>query len=94
MIKITSVEYDGDYRLKLLFDDGVAGVIDIAEQVSFEGVFRPMKNLDFFKRVRINRTWGTIEWPGKIDFDPEVLYEEITGKVPVSSREEAKLAHA
>ncbi|MFH0766210.1 MAG: DUF2442 domain-containing protein [Calditrichota bacterium] len=80
MIKITGVEYAGGYRLRLQFENGVEGVLDIARQVNFEGVFKPLANLEFFKRVRINKTWGTIEWPGKIDLDPEVLYEEVTGK--------------
>ena len=80
MIKITDVQCEGEYRLRLRFEDGVEGVIDIASQITFEGVFKPMKNLEFFKQVRISRTWGTIEWPGKIDFDPETLYEEITGR--------------
>jgi hypothetical protein len=80
MIRITEVKHEGDYRLRLRFEDGVDGVIDISEQVSFDGVFKSMKDLEFFKRVRINKTWGTIEWPGKIDLDPEVLYEEIVGR--------------
>lgn len=80
MIKITDVQHIGGYRLLLRFEDGVEGVVDIASQISFEGVFKPMRDPEFFQRVRINRTWGTIEWPGKIDFDPETLYEEVTGR--------------
>ena len=82
MIKIINVQYEGGHCLRLRFEDDVEGVIDIAAQIKFDGIFKPMKDLDFFQRVRINRTWSKIEWPGKIDFDPEALYEEITGRCP------------
>lgn len=83
-----------DYCLRLRFDDGVEGVVDIAEQVDFEGVFKPMRDLEFFRRVKINQVWGTIEWPGKIDFDPEVLHEEVTGQVMSGRYENRELVEA
>jgi len=88
MIQITKVELLGDYRLRLRFDDGIEGELDISEQIPFDGVFEPLKDLMFFRRVHLNRIWGTIEWPGGIDLDPEVLHEEITGKTVAWAKEE------
>jgi len=88
MKQIVLVELLGGYRLRLRFDDGVEGELDISEQIPFDGVFEPMRDLTFFRRVRLNRVWGTIEWPGGIDLDPEVLHEEITGEKVEWAREE------
>jgi len=81
MRKIQSVEYLSGYHIRLTFDDGVIGEIDIEKQLSFDGVFAQFRDISFFRRVRVNKAWGTIEWTGKIDLDPEVLYEEITGYI-------------
>jgi len=36
-------------------------------------VFAPLKEIDFFKRFKIN--FNTIEWENGADFAPEYLYE-------------------
>ena len=33
-----------DYRLKLRFEDGTTGVIDVSNCVSFTGVFAPLRD--------------------------------------------------
>ncbi|MBM3329594.1 MAG: DUF2442 domain-containing protein, partial [Calditrichaeota bacterium] len=38
MRKIQSVEYLSGYHIRLTFDDGVIGEIDIEKQLSFDGV--------------------------------------------------------
>ena len=67
------------YRLYLCFEDGVEGVIDLAELIPFEGVFAPLKECAKFQEVRLNRELGAIYWPNGADLDPYVLYSEITG---------------
>ena len=69
-----------DYRLWLKFDDGVTGEVDINQIVEFKGVFRPLRNKTYFRRVRIVKEWGTIAWPNEADIDPLVLYSAVTGK--------------
>jgi hypothetical protein len=29
---------------------------------------------EIFEEVRVNHESGTVEWPGEVDIDPEVLY--------------------
>ena len=78
---VQSVRYLGDYQLELIFTDGVSGRIDLASSiVGRGGVFAPLENKDFFARVSVNADIGTIVWPNDVDFDPEVLYSQITGK--------------
>ena len=42
------------YRLKLRFEDGAEGVVDVAELVPFTGVFAPLHDRDEFVSVRVN----------------------------------------
>jgi hypothetical protein len=68
-----------DYRLQLRFEDGVEGVVDLAPQLSFQGVFEPLRDPNYFAQVRVDPELGTIAWPNGADLDPDVLYGPITG---------------
>lgn len=70
----------GDYQLQLRFEDGVSGVVDVSEIVSFTGVFAPLQDKDFFIQVRVNPDIGTICWPNEADLDPDVLYSLVSGE--------------
>ena len=69
-----------EYRLRLTFEDGSEGEIDLRSQVSFTGVFEALRDESEFRKVRVNSEIGTIEWPNKADLDPVVLYSAVTGK--------------
>ena len=47
-----------DYRLHIRFEDGVKGVIDLAPDLSFRGVFEPLTDPDYFARVRVDPELG------------------------------------
>jgi hypothetical protein len=68
------------YRLRLTFDDGSEGEIDLRSQISFTGVFEPLREESEFNKVRVNCEIGTIEWPNDVDLDPIVLYAAVTRK--------------
>ena len=44
------------------------------------GVFTPLEDIEFFKRVRVDPEIGTLVWPNDVDFCPDVLYSEATGQ--------------
>jgi hypothetical protein len=69
-----------EYHLRLRFEDGVEGVIDVASLVTFSGVFDPLKDQAYFETVSLNPEIGTICWPNGADLDPEVLYSVISGE--------------
>lgn len=77
---IVEVQPVGDYRLRLRFEDGVEGEVDVAALVRFEGVFAPLKDRGEFLKVAVNPELGTICWPGGADLDPDVLYAKVTGQ--------------
>jgi hypothetical protein len=81
---VTEVETLDEHRLHLHFEDGVEGVVDLAEIVQFSGVFAPLKEHAYFVQVRVNSEIGTICWPNGADIDPDVLYALVTGE-PIPS---------
>jgi len=75
---IVEVKPLGDYRLYLRFEDGVAGELDFAGRLRFEGVFAPLRDPAVFAQVRIHPELGTVAWPNGADLDPDVLYAELS----------------
>ena len=82
---IEATPLDG-YRIRLQFEDGVVGELDLSTIIRFEGVFAPLKDLNRFRELRVHPDLGTIFWPNGADLDPAVLYSRITGK-PLPSYE-------
>lgn len=80
---VVSVEQTGPYRLRLRFDDGAEGEIDVRSTTSFEGVFAPLSDPAFFSQVRVDDDAGTIVWPNGADLDPLVLHSKVTG-IPIA----------
>jgi hypothetical protein len=67
------------YRLHIRFEDGTEGVVDLSKHLSFRGVFEPLKDLSYFREVRVDPSLGTVVWPNGADLDPDVLFSEVTG---------------
>jgi hypothetical protein len=64
--------------LHLRFEDGTEGSVDLGPRLSFRGVFAPLKDLTYFRQVRVDSDLGTITWPNGADLDPDVLYSLVT----------------
>jgi len=77
---IVAVEPVGAYHLRLRFEDGVEGVVDIASLVELSGVFEPLKDAGYFSKVAVSLEWGTVYWPNGADLDPDVLYSAMSGE--------------
>lgn len=75
-----------NYLLKLRFEDGVEGVVDVAQCVSFTGVFAPLLERSEFTAVQVNSELGTVCWPCGADLDPDVLYALVTGTKVAAGR--------
>lgn len=71
LIRVISAEYLEEYKIKLQFNDGVIGIVDLKEEL-YGQVFEPLKDLSFFKSFKLD-TW-TLCWSNGADFSPEFLY--------------------
>jgi len=74
------------WRLRLRFEDGMAGDIDVSELIRFEGIFAPLRDPHFFEQVRVHPELGVICCPNGADLDSDVLYARVSG-TPVPSFE-------
>lgn len=78
ILDVVSAEYLEDYKIKLMFEDGKAGIIDFCAYAKKGGVFEKFKDIEFFKSFRLDKEIGNITWNDEIDIAPEILYSEVT----------------
>jgi len=72
ILHVTSMRRCGAFSLRLRFNDGCEKRVNLLPLLD-RGVFRPLLDPRRFARVRLDRKWGTICWPGDLDFAPEAL---------------------
>lgn len=73
--RLLSAQYIAGYRLRLTFEDGTEGEIDLESQLWGE-VFEALREVEIFKQFRVDRELDTIVWPTGADLAPEFLYRE------------------
>jgi hypothetical protein len=76
LIDVIEVRYVRDFVIWVKFEDGAEGTIDLAGEL-YGPVFEPLKDVDFFKQVRVDPELGTIVWPNGADLAPEFLHEQV-----------------
>lgn len=60
-----------DYRVRVVFDNGEQGVLDMKPYLDF-GVFQRLRHPEVFKQVRV--AFDTVVWSSGVDLDPEFVY--------------------
>jgi hypothetical protein len=75
---VISADYKGGYKIKVTFEDGATGVVDFSKYLSKGGVFEKFKDMEFFKKFKINEELGVLTWGDEVDIAPETLYAEAT----------------
>lgn len=75
LIKIIRVRPSQGHWLRLWFSDGAVKDVDLSELLAGGGVFAAIRDdRTLFEAVRVNPSSQTVEWPGDVDLDPDVLY--------------------
>ena len=83
--RVSAVRHLRDYELELSFTDGTVAGVDFRNRIFGRGgVFALLQDSSYFSQATVDREAGTIVWPNGVDFCPDVLYAEATGK-PISS---------
>lgn len=78
----------GDWKVHLKFADGLAADVDLSYLIGRGEVFEPLRDQEFFRQLKIDDGFNTIEWPNEADIAPETLYDL------VQSAEYEKRRHA
>ncbi len=75
ILNVKSAEYCGDYKVFLVFDNGVSKIVDLKETIfdDHRKIFEPLRDINFFKNFSIQ--FNTIAWENGADFAPEYLLQ-------------------
>lgn len=92
MVRVTHVSPIEGFRLRLGFDDGSERDVDLAGDL-WGAMAEPLRDPEYFRRVRVDPELGTIVWPNGFDMDPDVLHgdHEPTPR-PAASRSRSRPA--
>lgn len=64
----------GGYVVHVAFEDGVRADVDLSYLLRYGGVFEPLRDPEYFRRLHADQEAGTIVWPNDADIAPETLY--------------------
>ena len=71
---MVDAKYVSDYKIHVVFNNGEERIADLSGLGIGRGVYKPLKDKDYFKRFFLDG-W-TISWPNGADIAPETLYED------------------
>jgi hypothetical protein len=71
---VRNVTYISEYKLLLTFEDGSVRLVNLKPHLDGE-IFEPLKDINYFKTVRVNPDLDTIVWENGADVSPDFLYE-------------------
>lgn len=75
IVYVTAVEPLDGHWIRVTFDDGAVKDVDLSQVLAAGRVFAPIyERREVFEQVGVNAESGTVEWPGQVDLNPEVLY--------------------
>ena len=75
-IAVEEAHPEGDHSLRLVFSDGVEGIVDVSDFLEYPA-FQRFRNPEMFRRVYVEG--GSPMWDSGTDISPRVLYCRATG---------------
>lgn len=72
--RVLSFDIIAPYTLSIRFDDNTRQTVDFQPVLAGE-LYGPLRDLDLFNQVRIDREAATLTWPNGADFDPATLHD-------------------
>jgi Protein of unknown function (DUF2442) len=75
--RVADVEALPGFRLRVRFNDGTEGAVEMAEFVESAGagVFAALRDETLFRQARV--VVGAVSWPGELDLAPEAMHRAI-----------------
>ena len=71
---VQDARHIADHTLLVTFEDGSEKYVDLGPHLDGE-IFEPLKDVEYFKTVRVDRELDTVVWNNGADFSPDFLYE-------------------
>ena len=71
---VLDASYVRDYKLAIRFENDEVRVVDLAGHLDGP-IFKPLKDLSFFRQFTVNHDIDTVVWPNGADYSPDFLYE-------------------
>ena len=71
---VKKANYVSEYKLLLTFEDGKVCLVDLKPHLEGK-IFKPLKDISYFKAVKVNSDLDTIVWKNGADMSPDFLYE-------------------
>ncbi len=78
-MKAIEVKALGGYRINVVFDDGISGVIDLNDLIQ-KGIFQKLKDEHAFQNVYTDGS--AIAWSEELEIDADNIYAELLQKEP------------
>ncbi|MDQ6844297.1 MAG: DUF2442 domain-containing protein [Bacteroidota bacterium] len=70
---VKSIRKIAPYTLEIIFEDSSSKIINFLPVLKGE-MYGPLRNEEYFDKVKIDPEVRTIFWPNGADYDPAVLY--------------------
>jgi hypothetical protein len=72
--RVVEVEALPGFRLRVRFNDGISGVVEMAKFVTSgaAGVFAPLRDEKLFRQAKVYL--GAVSWPGDLDLAPDAMH--------------------
>ncbi|MFH0730521.1 MAG: DUF2442 domain-containing protein [Pseudomonadota bacterium] len=74
MIAVFRATYLNDYKIRLVFNNGRSGDLDLGKLImdDHRSIFNQRKDMNIFRNFRVE--FDTLVWPNELDIAPEYLY--------------------
>ncbi len=88
-VSVKDAQYLSDYKIKLIFNTGEEGVVDLEDLIFSSPAAEPLRDKDEFAKFYLDE-WKTLAWPCDFGVAPEFLYEqaEINEQLELMEQEE------
>jgi hypothetical protein len=90
MLEVTAAEYVDGHRVRISFNNGEAGTVDLTDAL-WGPMFEPLRDPAAFQRFEVSPVLHTIRWENDADLAPEYLYEKMVEQRDAADRRRRSL---
>lgn len=77
LFDIIDAEYVDGYKIRIKFENGKEGIVDLQDYCHKGGLFNRLKDRAYFVNFYVNKDLGTLCWPQGLDIAPETLFAKL-----------------